>query len=434
MTVGSKSIEHLPSFSRKITQEVAMRRFVPTEQIGVGGLVIGPKERAYVEQVLSSNRLSYGPFSQRFERLFADIHQVRQAIYCSSGTSALHLAVSALMEANGWKDGDEVLVPAVTFIASSNVVLHNRMRPVFVDVEPDTYNLDPAQLDRHLSSRTRAIMPVHMFGLPADMGPIMDFAQRHSLRVVEDSCETMFARYKDKPVGSFGDVGCFSTYVAHFLVTGVGGLAITDNPDLHVIMRSLMNHGRDSIYMSITDDQGKTGEALHEIVARRFRFVRVGHSWRVTELEAALGLAQLEEYQAIIARRGEIARRYIQGMEPLQDYLQLPTIPKDREHVFMLFPIVVRDADKRDLVNYLEDRMIETRDMMPLLSQPVYRQLFGDLLPRYPVAQWIDRGGFYIGCHQYLTNDQVDYIIDTVSEFVKKHARPADGRRTPPKS
>ncbi len=411
-----------------------MGRFVPTEQIGVGGLVIGERERAYVEQVLASNRLSYGPFSQKFERLFAEIHQTRQAIYCSSGTSALHLAISALVEANGWGDGDEVLVPAVTFIASSNVVLHNRLRPVFVDVERDTYNLDPAQLERHLTSRTRAIMPVHMFGLPADMGPVMDFARQHRLKVVEDSCETMFAKYKGKAVGSFGDVGCFSTYVAHFLVTGVGGLAITDNPDLHVIMRSLMNHGRDSIYMSITDDQGKTGEALHEIVARRFRFVRVGHSWRVTELEAALGLAQLEQYHAIMSRRAEIARRYLKGMEGLQHYLQLPTIPADREHVFMLFPIVVREADKRDLVNYLEDRMIETRDMMPLLSQPVYHRLFGDLLPQYPVAQWIDRGGFYIGCHQYLTNDQVDYIIDTVKEFVTKHARSTAGERAPGRS
>jgi dTDP-4-amino-4,6-dideoxygalactose transaminase len=296
------------------------------------------------------------------------------------------------------------------------------MRPVFVDVEQDTYNVDPTQLEKHLTARTRMIIPVHLFGLPAAMQPIMEFARRHQLKVIEDSCETMFARYKGRRVGSFGDVGCFSTYVAHLLVTGVGGLAITSDSDLHILMRSLMNHGRDSIYLSISDDQAKTGEELHEIVARRFSFVRLGHSLRATELEAALGLAQLEQYEAILERRAAIARRYLEAMSDLTDYLQLPSVPPDREHVFMLFPIVVRDADKRDMVNFLEDRMIETRDMMPLLSQPIYRRIFGDLLPQYPVAQWIERGGFYIGCHPYLQDEQVDYIIDTVREFVRRHA------------
>lgn len=403
-----------------------MSKYVPKEQIGVGGLVIGARERAYLEQVIASNRLSYGPFTQRFERLFAEIHDARHAVFCNSGTSALHIALSALKEMHGWQDGDEVLVPAVTFIASSNVVLHNNMRPVFVDVERRTYSIDPAQLEKHLSRRTRAIMPVHMFGLPAAMEPIMEFSRRHGLKVIEDSCETMFAQYRGRRVGSFGDVGCFSTYVAHFIVTGVGGLAITSAPDIHVVMRSLMNHGRDSIYLSITDDQGKRGEELHEVVARRFSFVRLGHSLRATELEAALGLAQLEEYEAIVQRRRAIAQRYLEALSELEHYLQLPFVPADREHVFMLFPIVVREGDKRELVNFLEDHLVETRDMMPLLSQPVYRRIFGDLLPQYPVAGWIDRGGFYIGCHPYLTDDQVDYIIDTIRRFVHRCA-PASG-------
>jgi dTDP-4-amino-4,6-dideoxygalactose transaminase len=375
-----------------------------------------------LEQVISSSRLSYGPFSQKFERLFAQVHETRHALFCNSGTSALHVALSALKEIHRWADGDEVLVPAVTFIATSNIVLHNGMRPVFVDVERDSYNMDPALLAKHLTPRTRAIIPVHMFGLPAAMGPIMDFAHRHGLKVIEDSCETMFARYQGRRVGSLGNVGCFSTYVAHFLVTGVGGLAITSDPDLHVVMRSLINHGRDSIYLSINDDQGKTGDALHEIVSKRFSFVRVGHSLRATELEAALGLAQLEQRERIIQRRAEIARRYLDGLSGLAHVLQLPSIPSDRDHMFMLFPIVVREGNKRALVNFLEDRLIETRDMMPLLSQPIYRKIFGDILPEYPVAQWIDQGGFYIGCHQYLADEQVDYIIETIRTFVDNHA------------
>jgi perosamine synthetase len=391
--------------------------YVPREQIGVGGLVIDPRARSYLNQVIESGRLSYGSFTQRFERLFAEIHQSRHALFCNSGTSALHVALAALKEAHGWKDGDEVMVPAVTFIASSNVVLHNNMRPVFVDVERSTYNINPNELERHLTSRTRAIMPVHMFGLPADMAPLMEFSRHHGLRVIEDSCETMFARYRGRTVGSFGDVGCFSTYVAHFIVTGVGGLATTSDPD--------------SIYLNISDDAGKRGEELHEIVARRFSFVRLGHSLRATEFEAALGLAQLENYQGIVNHRLSIARRYMEGLADLRDYLQLPTVPPDREHVFMLFPIVVREGTKRGLVNFLEDRLIETRDMMPLLSQPVYRRIFGDLLPQYPVSQWIDRGGFYIGCHPYLSDEQVSYIIDTIREFVRNRAPSSGGRSAP---
>src|SRR5262245_40731517 len=138
-------------------------------RVPVGDLRLGPRERRYLAEVVASNRLSYGPFSQRFEALFARLHDCRYAVFCNSGTSALHLAVAALTERHGWADGDEVLVPAVTFIATGNVVLHNGLRPVFVDVDPRTYNLDPARLAAHLSPRTRAIMPVHLMGLPADL-------------------------------------------------------------------------------------------------------------------------------------------------------------------------------------------------------------------------------------------------------------------------
>ena len=130
-----------------------------------------------------------------------------------------------------------VLVPAVTFIATSNVVLHNRMTPVFVDVNPKTYTMDPALIEAKLSKRTRAIMPVHLLGLPADMAPIRALAKRKKLKLIEDSAETMFARYRGAKVGSLGDIGCFSTYVAHYIVTGVGGLARTSDPDLYVRLR-----------------------------------------------------------------------------------------------------------------------------------------------------------------------------------------------------
>jgi len=392
-------------------------------EVGVGGFAVSARARRYVNQVLRANRLSYGPFHRRFEAAFAAEHDSRHSVFCNSGTSALHIAVQALKERYGWADGDEILVPSVTFIATSNVVLHNRMTPVFVDVDPRTYTLDPAKIEGKLTRRTRAIIPVHLLGLPADMDPIRALAERRGLKIIEDSAETMFARYKGRKVGSLSDIGCFSTYVAHYIVTGVGGLATTSDPDLYVRLRSLMNHGRDSIYLSIDDDKGAKGAKLHEIVAKRFQFVSVGHSFRATELEAALGLAQLEEKDSIVKARTSMARRLSAGLREFEDRLQLPFCPPDRDHTFMLYGLVLRGEEKTKLVNFLEDRGVETRDMLPLLNQPVYRRLFGDLEPRYPVARWINRSGFYIGCHQYMTPRDADYVMEQFRAFFRSHSR-----------
>ena len=398
-----------------------MPQFKPNRQIGVGGLVIGEREKRYLNEVIASNRLSYGPMTQRLEREFAELHDCRYAVFCNSGTSALHIALAALKEHHGWHDGDEVIVPSVTFVATANIVLHNCMIPVFVDVDARTYNINPELIEAKLTPRTRAIIPVHLLGLPCDMGPILDIAGKHGLRIIEDSCETMFATYKGKKVGSFGDIGCFSTYIAHFIVTGVGGFATTNDPELAVALKSLMNHGRDSVYLSISDDQGVSKDKLFEIASKRFSFVHLGHSFRCTELEAAIGLGQLEQREAIIKARRVNAAYFMERLEPLKDRIQLPSVPPDREHMFMLFPIVLRGRPKRGLVNYLEERLIETRDLMPLVNQPVYRKIFGeDLEEKYPVAKWLNTSGFYIGCHQYLENEERAYVADTLISFFKE--------------
>jgi dTDP-4-amino-4,6-dideoxygalactose transaminase len=369
--------------------------------------------------VIESNRLSYGPFTRRFEELFADLHRCRFAAFCSSGTAALHLALAALKERDGWKESDEIILPAVTFVATGNTVLHNNLRPVFVDVDAKTYNIDPSLIEAKITDRTRAILCAHLLGLPCDMEPIWALAQKYHLKIIEDSCETMFATYKGRRVGSLGDIGCFSTYVAHFIVAGIGGFATTNDPELAVIVRSLMNHGRDNIYLNIDDDQDVPPEQLREIVARRFSFVRLGHNFRATELEAAIGLAQLEQKDDIIQKRRENAAYFIRELGDLEEFLQLPYTPSGRDHMFMLFPLVVRHRPMRDLVNFLEERLIETRDLLPLITQPIYRRLFGALEQQYPVAKWLGESGFYIGCHQYLTHEERAYIVETIHEFFR---------------
>jgi len=387
--------------------------------IGVGTCKISPKAKAYVNQVLESERLSYGPFTQEFERRFAAEHACRFACMTNSGTSSLQIALAALKRRHGWADGDEVIVPALTFVATANIVIQNNMVPVFVDVDPVFYELDPAKVEAKIGPRTRCMIPVHLFGLPCDMDPLMEIAARHHLGVIEDSAETMFTSYKGRPVGSFGDIGCFSTYVAHILTTGVGGLCTTNDPDLATRLRSLMNHGRDSIYISIDDDQGKSAEELRMIIKKRFSFVDLGYSYRVTEMEGALGLAEFEDRADMMRKRRENGTFLIKELGRFSDRIQVPTLREHAEHAFMMFPIVLREEPKQDLVEFLELNRIETRDMLPMVNQPYYASR-GVVEAEYPVAQWINRNGFYIASHHGLTATQREYIVDTFDRFFAK--------------
>ena len=315
-------------------------------QIGVGGLILSDLEKKLVNQVLDSNRLTYGPMSKEFEVKFAKNHDSNFALFMNSGTSVLHVALAALKDMHGWDDGDEVIVPATTFVATSNIVIHNNMTPVFVDVDKFTYNIDESKIEEKISNKTRAIIPVHLLGLPASMGPILELSKKYNLKIIEDSCESMFAKYKNKSVGSFGDAASFSTYVAHFLVTGVGGIATTNNPDMAIKMRSLMNHGRDNIYISCSDDKDAKGDDLEEIIERRFSFVNLGHSFRCTEMEAAIGLGQLSRHEEIISRRKSIANRLNNELKIYSEYLQTPSCPNDRTHSYMLYGLVMKNEKK----------------------------------------------------------------------------------------
>lgn len=385
--------------------------------VTVGDFKATPHMVELVNEVLASGRLSYGPKTKAFEQKWARLHDSRSAAFCNSGTSALQVAVQALKEKHGWADGDEVIVPATTFVATANVVLHNRLTPVFVDVDPFTYTLDPTLLPAAVTARTRAVIPVHLCGLPADMPAIGAAAAERGLAVVEDACETAFVACHGRKVGSLGDVGCFSTYMAHYVVTGVGGLATTSDPDLAARIRSLMNHGRDGIYVSIDDDDGLSGTALKEVMSRRFRFTSVGHSFRATELEAALGLAQLDHWEATLRRRQAVAARYTAGLRHLAGRLHLPHAPAGREHAFMMYPLRTRTRkEKEALTLHLEENGVETRDLLPLVNQPCYAHL-GDVRQGNPVASNLVDLAFYVGCHQYLTDDDADHVVGLISDF-----------------
>jgi perosamine synthetase len=387
-------------------------------KITLGYLNISKQGKRYVNEALNENRLSRGRFTDRFEQDFAQLHQVKHALFCNSGTSALQIALAALKEVYGYKDGDEVIVPATTFIATSNIVLQNNLKPVFVDVDPETYNIDPYKISKAITDRTRCILPVHLFGLPADMYNIMIQAKSHGLQVLEDSCETMFASQNSKSVGSFGDLACFSTYVAHLIVGGVGGIVTTSNAKLYDICRSLMNHGRSTDYITIDDDDNPAD--ISDMVERRYQFDRVGYSYRATELEAAIALSELENYEININRRRKNATLLTNLLKDV-NWLQLPKIPNNMTHSFMMYPIVVKSHTKtrNDFLIYLERNGVETRYMFPLLSQPVYQKLFPREESKHYQAEGLAERGFFIGIHQGLTDEDIQYVAKVIKDYQK---------------
>lgn len=392
--------------------------------IGVGCVDIGPKEKEYVNRVLDSGLITAGPILDRFESEFAAIHGCSHGLFLNSGTDALRCALAALKELNEWADGDEVIVPALTFIATSNIVLQNGMKPVFVDVDPKTFNINPAEIAFRITPNTRAVIVVHLFGLPCDMRPIQATAKKYGLKIIEDSCETMGVDYRGKVVGSFSDVACFSTYAAHVITTGVGGLAITNSEPLWNLIRSYANHGRDPQFLGFRDSYRLNPETYADkdrkadLIARRFTFERVGYSSRATQLEAALGLGQLERLQEILDAR---SNNFFFLKTQLSETPEVRTqkTPEESGHAAMMFPIVLTNAERSraDVMKAIEEKGVETRPFFNILGQRPYLTE-GNHEDLCPEAKYLSRQGFYVACHHLLSPADLWQIVDAIKDSV----------------
>jgi len=386
-------------------------------QVGVGGFKATPRMYELIHEVLDSGIIGYGPKSMEFERKFAAMHGCKYAILSNSGTSSLQVSLQALMETHGWLHGSKVIVPATTFISTANIVRHNRLIPTFVDVRADTFNIDENLIEAAITDETKAIIPVHLFGQPANMQAIMEIARKHNLVIIEDSCECMFVSHWGQPVGSLGDIGCFSTYVAHLITTGVGGISTTNNPDYAAKVRSLVNHGLELRFLSPDENF-----APRPTPGRRFKFDMLGHSFRITEMEAAIGLAQLEEADQILAIRRRNARHMQAGIDLINKHYDEPFVTQKpiegTANSFMMFPLLLNDTKhKEPLMAWLNERGVETRDMMPILGQPIYNWLHPD---DFPVSKWIVEGGLYTGCHQLLDPEDIQYVLTCITEYFDK--------------
>lgn len=389
---------------------IGKRTFVPNELA-----------KSYITNIMETGRVSYGTYSRQLEGAWAAMNSVKYGVLSNSGTSSLQVAVQALKEIHGWPDGAEVIVPSLTFVATINVVLHNRLKPVLVDVDPLTYNMDPSLVEDAITDKTVCIMPVHLFGLMADMSAIFDIAFRNDLLIVEDSCESVGAYQEVNGTriypGEYGHIACFSFYMAHHIQAGVGGISITDDKRYASKMRSLVNHGM------VCD----TLDGLEFDPSRDFVFESVGHSFRITEFEAALALSQVGKIPDIIQNRNNAARALTGALSDLDKRLQLPFTPPGFHHSFMMYPIVMRNNDykrgaiysKEGLRQSLHGSGIGTREMLPIIEQPVYQRLKLWDQNDYPVAKWIGANGFYVGLQNTYNEDDVVKISEVIHDHFK---------------
>lgn len=363
------------------------------EFIPVAAPMLAGNEKAYVMDCLESTWIgSTGPYIDRFERAFAEFCGVKHALSCSNGTTALHLALLGL----GVGPGDEVLVPTLTFVATANAVTYCGGRPVFVDSEPDTWNMDPASLEAKITDRTRGIIAVHLFGHPADMAAISAIARRHRLFLLEDGAQAHGGECNGRRVGSIGDLAAFSFYGNKIITTGEGGMVVTDDEEMAGRMRQLKSQGADPV--------------------RRYWFPVVGYNYRMTNVTAAIGLGQLEKVDWHLQRRREVASWYRKDLGDAVGIVWQAEKPWAR-HVWWMFSVVLdgEDPPRDEVMTHLRTRGIETRPFVhPLHTLPPYRHASGR--GEFPVAERLGRRGINLPTWSGLTRDQVRYVCDSLLE------------------
>jgi len=396
-------------------------------KISIGCVTISDEEKKLVIDAIDSKRISMGDKVFKFESEFAKKFGSRFAISCNSGGAADTLALSSLVVQEKANIGDEVIVPALTFISVANSIIHARLTPKFVDIEPNTYNIDISKIEENITDKTKIILPVHSFGFPVDLDPIFKIAKEYNLTVVEDAAEAVGGTYKGKRLGTLGEIGVYSFYVAHMITTAEGGMCITNNEEIANIIRSLRAHGRACICpkcLLLTSDKQcplrfeETPDKNQ--IDKRFYFPNIGYSSKMNEFEASLGLGQLPKLDSFIEKRINNLRTLNSLLKQCDDSLQLPQEPKFGTTAPLCYPIVVKNLDKIKLVQYLEKNNIETRPMFGSIptQQPAYAYL-GHKTGDFPVAENVGKNGFYIGCHQEIIEEDLTYISDILNDYLK---------------
>jgi CDP-6-deoxy-D-xylo-4-hexulose-3-dehydrase len=401
------------------------------------GRVFGPEEMMSLVDSSLDFWLTTGRFAEEFEKRFAKVFGVRNCLLVNSGSSANLLAITALTSPKlgdrRLKPGDEVITVAAGFPTTVNPILQNQLVPVFVDVHIPTYNIDVNQLEAALSPKTRAIMIAHTLGNPFDLATVSKFAKDHELWLVEDCCDALGARFNGQHVGTFGDIATCSFYPAHHITMGEGGAVLTDSPKLKTLIESFRDWGRDCWCAPGMDNTcGKRfdwqlGDLPHGY-DHKYIYSHIGYNLKATDMQAAVGLAQLDRLPDFIAARNRNFAMLRESLMPFEDVLVLPEATANSEPSWFGFPLAVRpDAPftRRDLVRHLDECKIGTRQIFGgnLLKQPAYvgqpMRVVGDLNG----ADFVMRQAFWIGVYPGISKDAIAYLAATIEVFIRGFKR-----------
>lgn len=376
-------------------------------RIPVAQPLIGLEEIKNVNQCLNDNWISSkGVFIDKFESEFARYINAKYALSCSNGTVALHLALLAL----NISQQDEIILPAFTYIATSNAVKYCNAKPVFVDIKKETWNIDPDEVEKKITKKTKAIIVVHLYGNPVDMEKILKIARKHNLYVIEDAAESHGAVYNNKFVGSLGDISIFSFYGNKIITTGEGGMITTNNETLYEKIKLLK------------------GQGMSE--KKRYWFEIIGYNYRMTNIQAAIGLAQLKKINAFLKRRDKIKNWYLFYLKKykLLNYLELPKTEKNSRPVCWLFSLRIKNGYKKlinrdKLMSYLFSKGVETRPLFyPISEMPPYKYL--NLTKKnLPNTYEVSYTGFNLPTFHQLKKSEVEYIVRNIMLYIDKKLR-----------
>ena len=362
--------------------------------------LVDGNEKKYLNKCIDTGWISSeGPFVKQFEDQFANRVQRKYAIAVTNGTAALDVGIEAL----GIGPGDEVILPAFTIISCIGQIIRSGATPVLVDSDPLTWNMNLKQVEEKITEHTKAIMVVHIFGLPVDVEPLLEIAKNKNIKIIEDAAEMHGQTYYEKPCGSFGDISTFSFYSNKLITTGEGGMLVTDDEQLAMDCRSLRN--------------------LCFQPKKRFVHERLGWNYRMTNLQAALGLAQLERLDEFVQRKRSMGKKYTQGLRVLNE-VQLPLEKTDyAENIYWVFGLVLDDSigfDAEEAIKMLGEKGIGCRPFFcPMNQQPVLREMGFFINESYPVAERLYKQGFYVPSGMALTSEHINHVTKKLIEVLK---------------